>query len=183
MAACSQEAGLEHNVSTVNSTVLYEGKNKNSVPNCRKKTKGSHTKVRNMLCIHLQRKLYKRLKGCTILVHMFVPQAVRITEQGRRWEGKMESFRSTVCVSGVWSSVNLLLRQGVCVRVWVHTFVHVFVCDCIPDTRHNYLVIFVKVLILILQQVLHCLLTVATDEREKKRNKKYLRNSYNADTH
>lgn len=174
MAACSQEAALEHNVSTVNSTVLYEGKNKNSVPNCRKKTKGSHTKVR---------KLFKRLKGCTILVHVFVPQAVRITEQGRRWEGKMESFCSTVCVSDVWSSVNPLLRQGVCVRVWVHTFVHVFVCDCIPDTRHNYLVIFVKVLILILQQVLHRLLTVATDEREKKRNKKYLCNSCSADTH
>lgn len=126
-----------------------------------------------MLCIHLQRKLSQRLKGCTILVHVFVPEALRIAEEGRRWEGRMESFHLSVCVSGVCSSVNPLLRRGacmcvhmcahVCVCFSVHMF-HVFVCDCIPDTRHNYLVIFVKVFILILQQVLHCLLTVATDE-------------------
>lgn len=58
-------------------------------------------KVRNVSCIYLQRELFKRLKGCAIFVHVFVPQAVRITEQGRRWEGKMESFHSSVCVSGV----------------------------------------------------------------------------------
>lgn len=132
-----------------------------------------------MLCIHQQRKLFQRLKGCTILVHVFVPQALRITEQGRRWEGKMESFHLSVCVSGVCSSVNPLLRQGVrmcvCVCFSVH-MLHVFVCDRIPDTRHNYLVIFVKVLIFILQQVLHCLLTVATDERRGEKEK--LKNIY-----
>lgn len=46
-------------------------------------------------------------------------------------------------------------------------FVDLFICDCIPDTRHNYLVIFVEILLLILQQVLHCLLAIATDEEEK----------------
>lgn len=49
----------------------------------------------------------------------------------------------------------------------MRVFVDLFVCDCIPDTRHNYLVIFVEILLLILQQVLHCLLAIATDELEK----------------
>lgn len=76
--------------------------------------------------------------------------------------GEMESIHSSVCVSGVWSGVKPV-PGAVCTRV----FVDLFVCDCIPDTRHNYLVIFVEILLLILQQVLHCLLAIATDEWEK----------------
>lgn len=57
--------------------------------------------MRNVSCVYLQRKLFKRLKGCTIFVHVFVPQAVTITEGGRRLEGGTESFRSSVCVSGL----------------------------------------------------------------------------------
>lgn len=71
-----------------------------------------------------------------------------------------------------------LLRQCAC--LWVHAFVYAIVCNCIPDTRRNYLVVFVKLFILVLQQVLHRLLR---DEREKKRNEKYSSNSYRTDTH
>lgn len=85
--------------SNVNSAVLYDGGNENRLPNCRKRPKEAALKLRNVLCVHLQRKLFKRLKGCTILVHVFVPQAVKITERG--WKGKRESFRLCVCVYSV----------------------------------------------------------------------------------
>lgn len=107
---------------------------------------------------------------------MFVPQAVRISEQGEEMGGE-DGVILLVCLC--FRSVKQcqpLLRQCVCECVCV--------CECISDTRHNYLVIFVKILILILQQVLHCFLTVATEQREKREGEiKCLCNSYSADKH
>lgn len=77
---------------------------------------------------------------------------------------------------GGWSQFIRLFVFPVCEAVsnsspgGVHVFADVFVYDCVPDTRHNYLVIFVEILILVLQQVLHRLLAIATDEREKREN-------------
>lgn len=89
------------------------------------------------MCLPAEITFKKRLKGCTICEHVFVPQAVT--------RGGKDGVISLVCFRSV-KQCQPFLRQYVCI------------CVCIPDMRHNYLVIFVKLLILILQQVLYYLL-------------------------
>lgn len=176
MAACSQEAALER-VSGVKIQQLCERKggkgDKKKYSQLQEKTR-SKPREKWETCKHLQRKLLKKVKRLHNLGRHVCASGSRnkcTDEAMGGGGGEIESIHSSVCVSGVWSSVKPV-PGAVCMRL----FVDLFVCDCIPDTRHNYLVIFVEILLLILQQVLHCLLAIATDEWEEGEylKKKYL---------
>lgn len=165
MAACSQEAGLE-NVSGVKIQHLCDrwGGGGGAVhPTSRKRPVVNHDKGRNMKTF--SKKTFQKVKRlCNLGRHVCASGSRNnCTDETM---GGTESIHSSVCVSGVWSTVKLVPRH----RASVCVFANLFVCDCIPDTRHNYLVIFVKILIFVIQQVLHRLLAIATDEREKKDN-------------
>lgn len=61
------------------------GKKKKSTFNCRKRPEAN--RVKSEKCENIYKGNFsKRLKGCTILVGMFAPQAVGISVQMRRWE-------------------------------------------------------------------------------------------------
>ena len=168
------------------SVIWREKKQDGAVNDCRHHRRKKKTEEYAM-CASYRENFLKRLKGCTISEHVFAPQAARITEQGRSWEGKMESFHLSVCVSGPWSSVNPSrgsVSQWVCVCDWVKTCLygrasltlHIITLSSLSKSSSSSSS----------RSSTACWqLQHGKGEKRKRENEKYkcLRNSYNADKH